>query len=187
MTRELALSVMILVAAALIALGVWGWRRRVVRDRAIGAPFGDAPAGASVLAHFSGLYVATTRHDEPLERLAIRGLGFRSRVDVSVSDAGVALDLTGQPRVFLAHDRIARVDQATVAIDRVVEKDGLVRIAWRTDAGDTVDTYLRGQDASAHAIAAAIAAARRGATDPTHFAETAPDSTHTPSTTGDDA
>ncbi len=50
----------------------------------------------------SGFYVATTRHGDALERLAIRGLGFRSRVDVTVTDRGVALDLVGQPRMFVA-------------------------------------------------------------------------------------
>ena len=76
---------------------------------------------------------------------------------MTVTDAGVALDLTGQPRSFLAADRIVDVGQATVAIDRVVEPDGLVRLAWRTDDGTVVDSYFRPQDASARALADAIA------------------------------
>jgi hypothetical protein len=113
-----------------------------------------------VLATFPGLYVATTRHDAPLERLAIRRLGFRSRIDVVVTDCGVAFDLTGQPRIFISADRIVSVTQSTVAIDRVVERDGLTRISWRIDdaAGDAtiVDSYLRPQDASARALVDAL-------------------------------
>jgi len=158
MTTEGAVLVMIGVAALIIALIVWGWWRRTRRDAALTAPTAAAPADAGVRASFSGLYVATTRHGEPLERLAIRGLGFRSRADLFVTDAGVALDVTGAPRVFLAADRLVAVAQATVAIDRVVEPDGLVRLEWRIDDATIVDSYFRPQDASTRAVADAIAA-----------------------------
>lgn len=161
MSFEGALAIWIALAVVFLALLVFAWFRRTRRDRAWTAPVGEAPADARILATFPGLYVATTRHDVPLERLAIRRLGFRSRVDVTVTDAGVALDLTGQPRIFIAADRIVAVSQSTVAIDRVVERDGLTRIAWRIDsAGDDavtiVDSYLRPQNASARALVDAL-------------------------------
>ncbi len=157
MTREGALLVMIGVAVALIGVGLWSWSRRRRRDRAPLAPRGEFPAGAAELAVFDGLYVATTKHDIPLERIAAPGLAFRSRATITVADAGVALDLTGQERIIIARDRIDDVGQSTVAIDRVVEKDGLTRISWRALTGATVDTYLRPQGASARALADAVA------------------------------
>jgi hypothetical protein len=147
---------MIGVAVLALALLAWAWMRRTRRDAGLSAPIGDAPAGASVRAAFPGLYVATTRGGQPLERLAIRGLGFRSRADITVTDAGVILDLPGQPRMFLAADRIVDAAQETVAIDRVVERDGLARVSWRIDDTTVVDTYLRPQDASARALTDAI-------------------------------
>ncbi|MDR6691864.1 hypothetical protein J2X55_002794 [Microbacterium sp. 1154] len=156
MSREGALLVMIGVAIVLLALLAWAWVRRTRRDARYTAPVGELPEGAVETAAFSGLYVATTRHDEPLERLAITGLGFRSRVDVTVTTAGVALDLQGQPRIALTRDRLVDAAQATVAIDRVVERDGLTRISWRIDDDTVVDTYLRPQDASAKALADAV-------------------------------
>ncbi len=156
MTREGALVVTVVFAIALIAVLVWAWLRRTRRDAALTAPVGEAPDTAVVRASFPALYVATTRHGDPLERLAIRGLGFRSRSDLTITDAGLALDLTGQPRIFIAVDRIVDVGQATVAIDRVVERDGLVRLAWRLDDGTVVDSYLRPQDVSARALADAV-------------------------------
>jgi hypothetical protein len=158
MTREIALLVIVGVAVVLLGLLVWAWRRRARRDAGLGAPVGELPAGAVVRAVFPALYVATTRHGQPLERLAIARLGFRSRADVTVTDAGIALDLTGQPRIFLSIDRIQDVAQATVAIDRVVERDGLVRLSWRLDDTTVVDSYLRPQDASARSLADAVAA-----------------------------
>lgn len=157
MTREGALAITVAAVLALLAVLVWAWHRRSRRDAGLHAPVGEAPADAAVRATFAALYVATTRHGEPLERLAITGLGFRSKADVTVTDAGVALDLTGRPRVFVPSDRIAGVAQATVAIDRVVERDGLVRLSWRPDDVTVVDSYLRPQDASARALADAVA------------------------------
>ncbi|CAN5543950.1 hypothetical protein BH10ACT5_BH10ACT5_15400 [soil metagenome] len=158
MTREGALGVMIAVAVALVAVLAWAWWRRTRRDSGLAAPVGEAPADAATLFTHEALYVATTRHGEPLERLAIRGLGFRSRADLTVTSAGVALDLTGQPRFFLPTERIVEVAQATVAIDRVVERDGLVRISWRVDAETVVDSYIRPQDASARVVSDEIGA-----------------------------
>lgn len=109
-----------------------------------------------MLSTWDALYVATTRHGQPLERLAMRGLGFRSRVGISVTTAGVALDLTGQPRMLIARDRIQSVGLATVAIDRVVERDGLVKLSWRPDDSTVVDTYFRAQTGSSRSLADAI-------------------------------
>lgn len=158
MTREGALAIIVAVTVVLLGVLVWAWRRRSRRDARLNAPVGEIPAGAATRSAWPALYVATTRHGDPLERLAIDGLGFRSRCDVTVTDAGVALDLTGQARLFLAADRIQDVAQATVAIDRVVERDGLVRLSWRLEDGTVVDSYFRPQDASARALADAVAA-----------------------------
>lgn len=157
MSREGALLVIIAVSLVLLGLLAIGWWRRGRRDRALQPPVGEAPEGAAVRAVFPALYVATTRHDDPLERLAVRGLGMRSRADITVTDSGVAIDLTGQPRIFIDAGRIADVAQSTVVIDRVVERDGLVRLSWRIDDGVVVDSYFRPQDASARALAATIA------------------------------
>ncbi|MFT4052802.1 MAG: hypothetical protein QM677_11225 [Microbacterium sp.] len=188
MTREGALLVVTAVAVALVGLGLLAWRLRALRDAGFVAPSGDIPAQATTIATASGFYVATTRHGDPLERLAIRGLGFRSRLDVTVTDRGVALDLPGTPRLFLTASSIEAVELATVAIDRVVEPGGLVRLTWRaartSETGGTaeaVDSYLRPQDVSARALADAIAASLPG--PPVSLAS--PDLTPTP--TGTDA
>lgn len=156
MSREGALMVMMGVALVLIGLMGYGWWRRRRRDSRLTAPGAEAPTDARVLARFGGLYVATTAHGDPLERLAVRGLGFRSRAELTVTDAGVVLALTGQETLFLSRDRLIDASQATVAIDRVVERDGLARLRWRLDDGTVVDSYFRPQEASARAVAGAM-------------------------------
>ena len=167
MTREVAVLIIVAIAVVVIALGFWAWQRRQKRDSGLVTPFGEVPADAEVIATVHGFYVATTGHDQPLERLAIGGMSFRSRVDITVTSAGLALDLPGQPRLFLPVSSLISVDRATVAIDRVVEKDGLARIVWlaerRGDDDGTADTtvpvdlYLRPQDTSTRTLTDAIA------------------------------
>jgi len=156
MTREGALLLMIAIAIVLLALMAWGWRRRTRRDAQPLTTVHDLPADAAVTARYDGLYVATTRHGEPLERIAAPGLGFRSRADITIADAGIALDIPGQQRLVIAAEHITDVALATVAIDRVVEHDGLVRVSWCTEVGTVVDTYLRARDASSAALAECI-------------------------------
>lgn len=157
MTWEGAVAVMIGAAVLIVVLATVAWWRRTRRDAGLRAPVDELPETATVVGEFATLYVATTAHDQPLERLAIAGLGFRSRADVTVTDAGVAVDLTGKPRIVLPVERITDVAQATVAIDRVVEKDGLVRLSWRLDDDTVVDSYLRPQDVSSRTLADTIA------------------------------
>lgn len=165
MTREGAVAIMIAAAVAILAALALGWRLRTRRDRGLRAPFGEPPVGAVAAHWFPALYVATTRHDEPLERLAIKGLAFRAKAELIVADSGLVIDLAGQPRIHVPAERIASVGQSTVAIDRVVEKDGLVRVTWRIDDATLVDSYFRPQDASARALADAIAPLTTTGTD----------------------
>ena len=147
---------MIFVAIAVVALAlmVWGWRRRARRDAGVTAPV--AERRGAVRAAFTGLYVATTRHGEPLNRLNVKHLAFRSRVTLTVTDAGVALDMPGEPTVFLEAARLRDAGRATWTIDRVVEYDGLVLVAWSADDGTICDSYVRLQDADPDALVSEI-------------------------------
>ncbi|WP_308490850.1 PH-like domain-containing protein [Microbacterium terrisoli] len=156
MTREGALLITVAVTVVLLALMVWAWRRKARRDATPLSEMYELPEGSQLGDVFDGQYVATTRTGEPMQRIAAPGLGFISSATISVADTGVVLDLVGQRRVVIPADRIDEVAQATVAIDRIVETDGLVRLTWRTDSGSVVDTYLRAKDAPASALADSI-------------------------------
>ncbi|MGW8483757.1 PH-like domain-containing protein [Microbacterium sp. NPDC055903] len=142
MTREALFLIAGLFALAILLLMLFAWRRRLRRDAAFSAPLG-VPEHAEVQARHEVLYVSTTRHDQPLERLAISPLAYRARGELAVTDRGVALCLDGAPTVFLAKDRLKAVDRATVTIDRVVEKGGLVKLVWDVADAHPVDSYLR--------------------------------------------
>lgn len=140
--RDLAIALMIALAVLVLLAMLFAWRRRLRRDASLAAPLG-VPEHAEVIARRPVLYVSTTKHDQPLERLTMSPLAYRARGEVAVTDRGIALCLDGAPTVFLASSRLSSVDRATVTIDRVVEPGGLVRIAWYADDDTVVDSYLR--------------------------------------------
>jgi len=144
-SREVAIALWIVFALVILALMAFAWRRRLRRDSALSAPLG-VPEHAEVVDRHEVLYVSTTRHDEPLERLTISPLAYRARGEAAVTDRGLALCLDGAPTVFLASSRLVGVDRATVTIDRVVEPGGLVRVAWNATDDTIVDSYLRVAD-----------------------------------------
>lgn len=154
MSGDVTVLVFAALALALLGLMLWGWRRRARRDAAVTAPLGELRG--ELRGRFGGLYVATTRHDAPLDRLNVRHLAYRSRVRVTVTAEGVALDMPGAPTVFVDAARIAGAGRATWTIDRVVERDGLVLLAWTADDGTVCDTYLRLQDGDPDALVAEV-------------------------------
>lgn len=140
--RDIAIAITIAAAALVLVVMFTAWRRRLRRDSGLAAPLG-VPEHAEVIDRHEVLYVSTTKHDQPLERLTLYPLAYRARGEVAVTDRGLALCLDGAPTVFLASARLASVGRATVTIDRVVEPGGLVRVAWSADDDTIVDSYLR--------------------------------------------
>ena len=152
MDRELA--TVIIGAVFLLAMFgmIMGWRARS-RKQADFAVLETVPADlGDIVAVGNGLYVATTLSDQPLERVSVRGLGFRSRVTVTVAREGVVVALTGQEPVFIAKHALRRAQHGTWTIDKAVEKGGLLVITWML--GDhEVDSYLRLDDDSEDFVA----------------------------------
>lgn len=140
--RDIAIAATVALAVIALLAMLFAWRRRLRRDAGLTAPLG-VPEHAEVTSRDEVLYVSTTRHDEPLERVAISPLAYRARGELAVTDRGVALCLDGAPTVFLASSRLVDVGRATVTIDRVVEPGGLVRIAWTASDDTIVDSYVR--------------------------------------------
>jgi len=140
------MGLVLLLLVVLLALMFLGWRKR---QRGQSAVAGPAPVPADIGAvhgTFDGLYVATTVAGEPLNRITVRGLGFRSRATVTVADGGIVFALRGEPEAWIATATLREVTRATWTIDRVVEEGGLVLIAWTLGDGDTataVDSYFR--------------------------------------------
>jgi hypothetical protein len=138
----------------LIALGmVFGWRARRRRQSDVRRPASPPAELGAVLLSEDMLYVATTRADAPLDRIAVAGLGFRARAVLTVAEAGIQLELAGQAAVFLPTASLETVGRATWTIDRAVSNDGLVFVRWTQAGSDGVaasfDSYFRPSDPAA--------------------------------------
>ena len=92
-------------------LVVWlmyrSWRRRAARDESLSSYPLPESLGAPALAA-EALYVATTPAGEPLERLAVRGLGFRAPRTSRSSPGGWCCELAGESTTFIPADRARR-------------------------------------------------------------------------------
>lgn len=148
MTRELAgvlvIGVLVL-ALGLMALS-WRLRRRrqagLVEMEGVPAQLGDIRRTETVL------YLSTTPAGAPTERIAVRGLGFRARCELTVADSGLVLGLAGEPDRFIPAAALTGVGRATWTIDRSVETDGLVVVGW-TLGGTSLESNFRPEDPAA--------------------------------------
>ena len=141
MDRTILQAIVVVFLAVLLLLMVLGWMGRRRRQRDI-VPLQAAPVDlGAVLTTLNGKYVATTGSGDPLDRIAVHGLGFRSNVTAVVAETGILLQLPGKD-LFIPRGDVRDIRRATWTIDRVVEKDGLHLIEWML--GDrVVDSYLR--------------------------------------------
>lgn len=148
MDERVALLLLVLAFLLFLLLLMFlGFRRRQRRQAGLPRPDGVPAEVGARLFESDGLYVATTVADQPLERIAVGGLGFRARAAVVVFERGVVLGLAGEPDAFLPAARIDGVERSTYTIDRVVERGGLAKISWRLGE-QRVDSFLRLPDAA---------------------------------------
>lgn len=134
----------IVVAVILLALtGMFlGWRARIRRTSSISAPERVPASEFEVLGVDSGLYVATTLAEQPLERIAAHGLGFRARTVVTLRTDGLAVASKGSEPFFIPRASLRAFERATWTIDKAVEPGGLVVVTWELD-GTELDSYFR--------------------------------------------
>jgi hypothetical protein len=146
--RYFLMGLVLLLLVVLLSLMLLGWRSRQRKQSNIAQPEGVPEFLGATRGSFDGFYVATTAANDPLNRIAVRGLGYRARATVTVADAGIVLSLRGESDAFIALASLREVTRATWTIDRVVEEGGLVLIGWQL--GDTpVDSYFRLEEPSA--------------------------------------
>ena len=142
MTRPELMAIVLVFLALLLLLMVLGWRSRARRQRSVAKPAGAPTELGAELGRFAGKYVATTTAGDPLDRLAVHGLGFRGNASVVVAEKGVLVSIDGTDDAWIPAADLQSRRTATWAIDRVVEPGGLELVEWRL--GDrVVDSYFR--------------------------------------------
>ena len=136
------MAIVLALLLVLLALMVLGWRARRNRQRAVASPLTVPESVGEVVFTGLGRYVATTVAGDPLDRVAVRGLGFRGSVTLTVTTLGIIVALVGRDEFWIPASEIRDQRRATWTIDRVVETDGLQLIQWNL-GGQIVDSYFR--------------------------------------------
>lgn len=146
---------------AVIALVLWGmrrgWRARQRRQADIPAPeaFDEgrhAHASTQVDhsgAEIAGLYLGTSTAGDWLDRIAVHGLGVRSRARVSWSGAGIGVERDGASSFFIPATDVEAVRTDRGVAGTVRAKDSVVIITWRLGPG-LVETGFRADDGADH-------------------------------------
>ncbi len=162
--------IIIAILTALALIGMYlGWRARQNRQASLPHPQSAPSELGQELLRCDCLYVATTLAAQPLERIAVSGLGFPGQAGVLVTERGVSLSIAGGSDAFIPSADLIGVGRATWTIDRAVESGGLVVVNWMLEGEDgnvALDTYLRIVDPEdpsdfLHAIEGRIAANTR--------------------------
>ncbi|MER3390110.1 MAG: hypothetical protein RJQ01_08765 [Microcella sp.] len=151
MERLLPAAIIVAVLMVLLALMLLGWRRRARSQAELPRPAAPPASLGEPLWRGDGLYVATTRGGDQLDRITVHGLGFRARCAIAVHPEGIVLSLRGNDDVFVPGGSLRAAGRATWAIDRVVEPGGLVVLDWMLDELP-VDSYLRLSPESSRAM-----------------------------------
>jgi hypothetical protein len=149
---RLALMGVVFGVIALTVWGMWrGWLGRRERQSDVPAPMSIEDQGASATADESvaGLYVGSATAGDWLDRIAVHGLGVRSRGWLAWSRDGIAVTRQGAPSFFIPAGAIhgIRVDRGVAGTVRA--KDSMVVITWKLGQR-AVDTGFRADDSTEH-------------------------------------
>jgi hypothetical protein len=151
MTQEIAGSMMLALMVLALAGAGWGWYRHIKRSSPLKAHLTfDVPDGEPTLS-VRALYVATTKADDPIARVAAGPLAYRAKASLSLFPEGVVVKLAGSDALLIPGESGLQAGLATWTIDRVVEPEGLLMLRWTL--GDTpVDSYFRIVDGDVHQV-----------------------------------
>lgn len=146
----LVLAMLALIAVAFAAMRA-GWVRRQRRQAAIAAPAAEPGVGADLRFSAEGLYVGAARSGDWLDRVAVHGLGVRSRAVAHLGQDGIWLERIGAPSVWLPRSelRAARLDRGLAGTVRGA--DSVVIVTWQGSDGP-IDLGFRADSAEGQRI-----------------------------------
>ncbi|MFD5655658.1 hypothetical protein [Streptomyces sp. NPDC127039] len=125
----------------------WKWRGTLQGDlpELPGAP--DEPGPAKL--NMSGRYHGSTTAGQWLDRIVAHGLGTRSRVELTLTDAGLDVVRPGAADFFvpLAALREARLDKGIAG--KVLTEGGLLVVTW-AHGDKLIDSGFRSDQAAEH-------------------------------------
>lgn len=135
-----------------------GWRHRARRQSDVAQlPPPPVDPGVALLEPMTGLYVGSTTAGLWQDRVVARELGVRADAVTTLTAAGVLIDRTGAPPVFIPAQTIVGAGVGAGLAGKVLGPGGLLIIRWRLADDSTrsgpateLDTGLRADDKSVY-------------------------------------
>ncbi|WP_225443058.1 PH-like domain-containing protein [Lolliginicoccus lacisalsi] len=148
MTRVLLTVALFAVWAILVWLMIRAWRRRGELQEGIVGALAPVPGtlGDPVLGPSHGLYVGSTLAPSWINRVAVGDLGDRANADLLAFDDGLLLARQGAADVWIPRDQVLGLRTERGLAGKVMTKDGLLVIRWRTSTGAEIDSGFRAVD-----------------------------------------
>ncbi|MFE4372872.1 hypothetical protein ACFRMN_32460 [Streptomyces sp. NPDC056835] len=125
----------------------WKWRGSLQSDLPELPSAPEAPGAAKL--SMSGRYHGSTTAGQWLDRIVAHGLGARSRVELTLTDAGLDVVRPGANDFFVPADRLreARLDKGIAG--KVLAEGGLLIVTWQH--GDKlIDSGFRSDRSAEH-------------------------------------
>jgi hypothetical protein len=125
----------------------WKWRGTLQSDL---PELPESPAGQSgAKLSMSGRYHGSTTAGQWLDRIVARGLGTRSRVELTLTDQGLDVVRPGADDFFVPRDQLvgARLDKGIAG--KVLAEGGLLVVTWE-HGGRQIDSGFRSDRAAEH-------------------------------------
>ncbi|WP_079039388.1 hypothetical protein [Streptomyces sp. Root431] len=125
----------------------WKWRGSLQSDLPELPTAPEAPGEAKLT--LGGRYHGSTTAGQWLDRIVAHGLGTRSRVELTLTDAGIAVVRPGANDFFIPADalREARLDKGIAG--KVLAEGGLLIVTW-AHGGKLLDSGFRSDRAAEH-------------------------------------
>ncbi|MEV7202824.1 PH-like domain-containing protein [Streptomyces griseoluteus] len=125
----------------------WKWRGTLQSDLPALPEVPDHP-GAEKLS-MSGRYHGSTTAGQWLDRIVAHGLGSRSRAELTLTDAGLAVERPGATDFFIPAGALrgARLDKGIAG--KVLTEGGLLVVTWE-HGGKLIDSGFRSDHAAEH-------------------------------------
>ncbi|MEU0676682.1 hypothetical protein ABZ330_28000 [Streptomyces sp. NPDC006172] len=125
----------------------WKWRGTLQGDlpELPAAPVDPGPARLTM----SGRYHGSTTAGQWLDRIVARGLGARSRVELTLTDAGVDVVRPGASDFFIPADALREAVLGKGIAGKVLTEGGLLVVTW-AHGGKLIDSGFRSDHAAEH-------------------------------------
>lgn len=137
MSTTVKMTILTALTAALVVvvfIAMWrAWHRRAAEQETMLPALATPPSAAELgdpIVTGRGLYVATTKAADHLDRVSARSLGFRAWGSIAVHPEGVVMERDGSDPVLIPRENLDGAGLEDYTVDKGVEHGGLTAVDW---------------------------------------------------------